>query len=755
MTGTRTAIELTDQMTAPLMNIVNSLNLTISAFQNMQGASAGSLSNDLETLRHQLNQAVALQNELSSDMERMDVSAVNASYEKLNSVIDSTDVHIRENISAQNEFNNSVRQGSSMLNGQQKGKIGAAHAVFASLREIGKVLDLSDSMTQTTARLNLMNDGMQTTQELQDMIFSSAQRSRSEYGATSDMVANLGQSVGEVFSSNQETIQFAENLNKQFVIAEANQQEMSSASLQLTHALRSGVLRGEELNAVFEASPNIIQTIADYLGVPIEKIHEMASDGEITADIVKNAILSATDEINEQFEQIRVTFERISTSIQNDAMMALQPLLSLLNELANSAAFDQLLSAVTSVASSLADAIEGFLNTIDFDSLVQGITGALVVVSGIIIEIFNMAARAAGFISENWSIISPLIYGVVAALGVYALSVGIVKGIELACAIASGVMSVAKGIQAAAIWIATSATWAAVTAQLGLNAAMRACPIVWIIIAIIAIIAIFYAVVAAVNKFAETSISATGNICGAFMLAVAVIGNVLVTLINFVIDIFAVLWNFIAAFANFFENVLNDPVGAIARLFFDLADTVLSLLKSLASAIDTIFGSNLAGSVQGWRDSLNGWVDDTFAQETEIMAKVNSEDMHLERFVYEDAWDAGYKFGEGIDKKISEFDPRASLSDQSPSVNEVPNNVQNISENTGKIKDSIDVSKEDLKFIRDIAGRDSINRFTTAKIDVKMTNNNNVRSNMDLDGISEHLRTRLEREMQVAAEGVH
>ncbi len=124
-------------------------------------------------------------------------------------------------------------------------------------------------------------------------------------------------------------------------------------------------------------------------------------------------------------------------------------------------------------------------------------------------------------------------------------------------------------------------------------------------------------------------------------------------LINFVIDIFVVLWNFIASFANFFANVFADPVGAIARLFFDLVDTVLSLLQSLASAIDTIFGSNLSGAVQGWRDSLGGWVDSTFGSGTEVMAKLNAEDMHLGRFEYGAAWDAGYSFGEGIDNSVS------------------------------------------------------------------------------------------------------
>lgn len=725
---------------------------------------ADAVNNDVETLRHQLNQAISLQNELSSAMERMDVSAANAAYNRLNDVVDSTDVHIRENMNAQNQFNNSVQQGGSMMDGL-KGKIIGALAAYAGFRGTEKVLDISDSLSQTTARLNLMNDGLQTTQELQDMIYLSAERSRSSYAATADVVAKLGQRAGDAFSSTAETIQFAENLNKQFVIAGASQQEMASASLQLTQGLGSGVLRGEELNAVFESAPNVIQTIADYLDVPIGKIREMASDGEITAEIVKNAMLSATDEINEQFEQIPVTFEQISTSIQNDAMMAFQPLLSQLNELANSAAFDKLLSAVTGVVSSLADAIEGFMNTIDFDSLVEGVTGALAIVSSIVIEIFNMVAQVAGFISENWSIISPIIYGVAAALAIYTAALLINKGIQLACAVATGISAAATAIHTAFTSGWTIATFVQTVAQYGLNAALLACPLTWIILAIIAIIAIIYAVVAAVNKFAGTSVSATGIICGAFMVAAAAIGNVLVALVNFVIDIFVVLWNFIAAFANFFANVFTDPVGAIARLFFDLVDTVLELLQSLASAIDTIFGSNLTGAVQGWRDGLGGWVDDTFGKGVEVMAEMNAEDMHLDRFEYGDAWDAGYSFGEGIDETISNFDPASLFDSNVPNADDyanagagagsVPGNVGDISDNTGAIKDAVDISSEDLKYMRDLAEMEVVNRFTTAEIKIKQTNNNNISSNMDLDGVVDHLAMGVNEAMEKAAEGVH
>lgn len=555
-------------------------------------------------------------------------------------------------------------------------------AAYAGFQGISKMVGLSDSMTQTTARLNLMNDGLQTTEELQDKIFASAQRSRTAYLATADIVSKLGQRAGDAFSSNDETIAFAENLNKMFVIAGASQQEIASASLQLTQALGSGVLRGEELNAVFESAPNVIQSIADYLDVPIGKIRQMASDGEITAGIVKNALLGATDEINAQFESMPMTWGQVWTGVMNELIYASQPLLEFINMLAN-----------------------------------------------------------------NWSILEPIVIGAATAVGLYTAALLIGKGVMAASAAITA-------IQTAMTTSWSIATFQATVAQQGLNAALLACPITWILLIIIAVIAAIYAVVAAINKVTGSTLSATGIICGALMVAAAFIGNLFVALINFAIDIFVVLWNFIAAFANFFANVFTDPVGAIARLFFDLVDTVLSLLQSLASAIDTIFGSNLAGSVQGWRDDLGGWVDDTFGKGVEVMAKMNADDMHLGRFEYGAAWDAGYSFGEGIDDKVGDFFGKDAMSDYTQS--DLLSNVGDIANNTGDIADSVAMSEEDLKYLRDIAEMEAVNRFTTAEIKIDMGGiTQNITKDADVDGIIDYMITGVNEAMDKTAAGVH
>ena len=300
----------------------------------------------------------------------------------------------------------------------------------------------------------------------------------------------------------------------------------------------------------------------------------------------------------------------------------------------------------------------------------------------------------------------------------------------------------------------------ATAAQYGFNAALLACPITWIVLGIIAIVA---ALVAMCNWIAETTgvaESGIGIIVGSLAVAAAVIGNIFVALINMVIDIFVVLWNFIAAFVNFFGDVFTDPIGAIARLFFDLVDCILGLLQTLASAIDTIFGSNLAGAVQGWRDDLGGWVDETFGKGNEIMATVNGEQWHVDRFDYGDAWDAGVKLGDGLANSISNFNKDNLLGNlpddySGYDASQIPSNIANTAGNTEKISDSLEITSEDLKYLRDIAETEAINRFTTAEIKIEMTNNNNVSSDMDLDGMVDYLANGVNEAMQKAAEGVH
>lgn len=696
---------------------------------------------ELEQLRGQLDQAVQEQQNLNRAVDNMDVQAANEAYLRLSQTVGNTERYIRDNVDEQGRFNREIEEGVAQADNLMDSIKGLV-AAYATIQTVGNIIELSDTVTQTTARLELIVDDGGSVEELQNKIFASAQASRGSYLATADAVYKLGAQASQAFNSSDEIIAFTELLNKQFTIAGTEVQGIDAAMLQLTQAMASGRLQGDELTSILENATPVIQNIQRYLqeveGIDASNIKELAADGVITADVIRNSMFYAADEINAKFETMPMTFGQVWQSFQNTALMAFQPVLERLNELANSTAFQ---------------------------NMVNGAIEALAMVAGIVLEIFDLIAAVGGFIAENWSIIEPIIMGIVTALGLYygaMLLYNTITGISTAITAAKAFM---EKVHTASLAMEAGATFAATAAQYGFNAALLACPITWIIILIIALIALFYAAVAAVNKFAGTSVSATGIICGVFMVAAAFIGNLFVTLINFVIDIFVVLWNFIAAFANFFGNVFNDPVGAIARLFFDLVDCILALLESLASAIDTIFGSNLAGAVAGWRDSLGGWVDETFGQGEEIMSKIDASSLHLERFEYGAAWDAGYSFGEGIDESISNFDPSSLFGTTDiPSADDyagaltaggIGSGVDDIAGNTGAMADAMDITGEELKYLRDIAEQEAINRFTTAEISIEQTNHNTIKNGMDLDGIMSGMTDMVNEAIDISTEGVH
>jgi len=662
-----TAIRLNDMMSTPIMSITNAMNMMLSTWESLDGATSKGLdANGIEGIRAELNQATRALDQMGDEQE---------------------------------EFNRKVQQGNTAMDGLTDTIIGAVGA-YVSLQSLGQLVNLSDSFTQTQARLNMINDGAQTTEELFDKITASADRSRASVADTADIVAKLSLNAGDAFKSNDETILFAENLNKLFAIAGTEQASIASASLQLTQALGSGVLRGEEFNAVFEAAPNIMQTVADYMDVPIGKLRALAQDGKISADVVKNALLSATNDINTQFESMPMTWGQVWTGIMNELYYASVPLLEFINLLAN-----------------------------------------------------------------NWSVLEPIVMGVAVAIGLYTAALLIHKGIAMGTALA-------ESVRAASTMMASGATFAATAAQHGFNAALLACPITWIIIAIIAVIALIYAVIAAINKIQGTTISATGVILGVLTAAVSVIWNLFLTLLSLIIQSVLVpltqAWD---NFANFFGNIFNDPIATIIRLFEDLANTVLGILKTIANGIDAIFGSNLAGAVQGWMDGVSGKADElvekygngTYEEKSDLTGKLQGllSDVQT-KFSWQtsDAYNTGYGWGESVEESIGGLFG-GGLSDQfsvdklTEGIGSVPA-FDEIAGNTGDIKDSLDITHEDLKYLRDVAEQEAINRFTTAEISVNMGGiNNTVNSNMDLDGVIDYMVTGINEAMERTAEGVH
>ena len=678
-------------------------NLAFSV-ENPFGLGGNEIEQQLSAIERSLNQAVTQQN-------------------MLNNAVGNTERYIRDNVDEQGRFNQEISAGTQQAN-ELTNTIKRAVAAYVSIQTVGKALNISDELVQTTSRLNMMNDGVQTTAELVNMVYAAAQDARGSFSQMADVVARFGNNAKDAFSSSEEVVAFADLIQKQMTIAGASTQEAANAELQLSQALGSGVLRGDELNSIFEQAPNLIQNIADYLDVPIGKIREMAADGELSADVVKAAIFSAADDINSKFNEMPMTWGQMWQSMQNTALIAFQPVLQRLNDLANSEAFQ---------------------------TFIQGAIEAMATLANILLNVFEVAASVGAFIGDNWSVISPIIYGVIAALAVYAAYLGIVKGIEIASAAATAIHSVAMSAKIGVMAALTGQTMAATAAQMGYNGALYACPVVWIIVLIIALIAVIMAVCNAIAKMTGIANSGFGVITGGVNVVIQFFKNLGLTVANIALGI----GNAIAALASNMMTAFHNAICNVQSWFYNLLSTALSVIEGICAAL------NKLPFVEFDYSGISSAADDYAAKASE--AAGNKEDYQSisdafnEGFTtfdaFQDGWasdafNAGAAWGDGIADKVSNF----SLSDvfgqtDIPNVGDytsgfndaiansgVGDSIGNIDDNTGKIKDSLEVSEDELKYLRDIAEQESINRFTTAEVTINQTNNNNVSSDTDLDG---------------------
>lgn len=732
---------------------MNTMQQRLSAIQqriqqienNPVNVGADNANAELEQLRMQLNQAIQEQNSLNQAIQNMDVSAANDAYLRLSQTVGNTERYIRDNVDEQGRFNQEISAGTQQAN-ELTNTIKNAVLAFVSIQSIGKALNISDELVQTTSRLNMMNDGLQSIQELVNMVYAAAQDARGSFSEMADVVARFGNNAGDAFGSSEEVVAFADLIQKQMTIAGASTQEASNAMLQLSQALGSGVLRGDELNSIFEQAPNLIQSIADYLDVPIGKIREMAADGELSADVVKAAIFASADEINAKFEEMPMTWGQIWQSMKNTAMIAFQPVLQRLNDIANSEVFQ---------------------------TFVNGAIEAMATLANVVLNIFELIGTVGGFIADNWSIISPIIYGVIGALAVYAAYLGIVKGIELASAAASAVMAVGKGLYAAATMIATGATWAQTTAQLGLNGAMYACPIVWIIMLIIALIAIIFAVCSAIAKLTGVANSGFGVITGGINVVIQFFKNLGLTVANIALGI----GNAIAALGSNIMTAFHNAICSVQAWWYDLLSTCLSVIESICAAL------NKLPFVEFDYSGISNAADDYAAKAAEAAGNKEDYTSISDAFndgfstfdTFQDGWaadafDAGASWGDGVADAVSNF----SLSDvfggtDIPNVDDytsgfndaiansgVGDNLGSIADDTGAIKDNMDITQEDLKYLRDIAEQEAINRFTTAEINVDMSGmQNTVNSGDDIDGFMTKLTDSVNEAVDNMTEGVH
>ena len=682
---------------------------------------------ELEQLRSQLNMAVQEQNELNQAMQDMDISATNTAYIRLSQIVSNTERYIRDNADEQGRFNEQIQAGTNQADSLMR-TIKGAVAAYVSIQSVGKVLDLSDELVQTTSRLNMMNDGAQTTEELFNMVYASAQDARGSLSGMASVVARFGNNVKDAFGSSAEVVAFSNLVQKQMTIAGASTQEASAAMLQLSQALGSGVLRGDELNSIFEQAPNLIQNIADYLGVGIGEIRELASEGELTADIVKNAIFSAGDDINAKFESMPMTWGQVWQSMKNTALINFQPVLNKLNELANSDSFQKFVNVVTNLMAKIAVAV---------------------------LNVFDLMASAGSFVVDNWSVIEPIVLGIVTALALYATYLGITKTMELASAAAKTIVVMAEYAHAAATKRTVSGLTAETAAQLGLNTALLSCPLFWIVslmLILVVLIAVF------TNKLAKTagiSTSTFGIICGMINVVIQWFKNLGLWVANVALGIGMALnacgHNIKTAFTN---SILN-----VESLFYDFVSVALTCTEKIAKQLSKL------PFVKFDYEGIGNAADEYAEKAAELQGQKGDYKNIISEFKYgmdtfstfddgwiSDAFDSGEEWGNKIAEKVSNLKLSLNDTDFDYDLNEYMDDTTGYLDD---ISDSLEITEEELKYLRDIAEQETVNRFTTAEITLNQTNNNTVNSSMDLDGVVSGITDAVNEAVEIITEGVH
>lgn len=548
---------------------------------------------------------------------------------------------------------------------------------------IKKSIDIADTYINTRSRLDNMNDGLQTTAELQDKVFIAAERSRGSYMEMQKSVAKLGQMAGDSFGSSQEIVDFSELLQKSFKVGGASISEQASGMLQLTQAMASGRLQGDEYRSISENAPMITKALSDYMGVTKGELKELSSEGQITSDIIRAAMFSAADDINKKFETMPKTWGDITTHIKNQALKALEPVIEKFSE---------------------------FINSPMFSAFITFIVGGLNVIAGALIGLMDIIMWLGGVIQEWWFIIEPML---------------------LAAAIVLIPLIIVQLYQMAA------AAWVAITP--------------WLIahIPILIVIAVIGLLIYVLMQFGVTTEQIVGGVVGSFMMLFAIIYNG-----------FAWCYNILATFAEFLANIFIDPIYAVKKLFYDLAKYINEIFLAVAQELQ-----NMLGAIGLTVDLTSMFVSNIKNLDGKIDGLKSAKDVvKLDRMEYKDHWDAfdkGNKWGADAVGKLK------GMNLSTPTVPTGPGSMGDLSKymdggalpvkngkggSTGSLNVSID--KEDIKYLKDIADRDYMLKYTQATLapnvqisfgDVKETADAN-----KLVGIIEKI---LREEIAVVAEG--
>lgn len=751
---------------------------------------------ELEQLRGQLHQAVSEQEALNHAVDRFDIQGANAAYLRLSNIIDGTERHIRDNVDEQGRFNRAIQQGTESASSLKK-MIAGAVGGFLALAGVTSVFGFMQSslnafdaqLSAETQLVSVLTNTLDTGYETQFEIQATADTTAAvdEINAITDHVSPVTVSVEAQTQA----------LHKAFDEITAKAAEIQSRGIYGDEAM---IAAGAEFSTYFSdvnATLKMMDTLSNYAagmsgGGAIDQ-KAMVDYATNLGKIMTGSYDAMTKKGFEFTDAQKAIIEGEASREQIIATLG-EEYADMSKDMQAAAAISQVIDASwAGLYESMSNTPEGkiiqlnnawgdmqevvgkrlypyvilFVDAIAnnwglIESVIGGITTALQVMLGLISWGVNAAISFAKAVADNWGFLAPIVYGLAAAMLVYVAAVSAYNTIQAITTAVTMAGAFADEVRAAASMMATGATIAETAAQHGLNAALLACPITWIVLLVIGLVAALYAAVAAVNRFAGTSISATGIICAAFMVMYATIRN----------GVIVPLWNGFAMLANFIGNVFNSPIAAVEVAFYDMCLTVIGYIQNLASAIET-----LLNKIPGVTVDITSGLDNFYNGLAQAQQAVKDESGWVEyvgKMDYTDLGDAaaqGYEFGEGVADAVENFDPNSlfgvseipSAADYAAAMagdaglgDDLGGDVGDVAGNTGNIANELSDTEENLKYLRDVAEQEAINRFTTAEIKVDMSGmQNTVNSNMDLDGMVSYLTDTLTEQMSVVAEGVH
>ena len=592
---------------------------------------------------------------------------------------------------------------------------------------IESIQDTATEWAQVQARLKLVAGSQENAIYLNKQIFESAQRARGGYLEMADAVIQVSQSAHDAFPDPRKAVEFMEGIQKVFAIGGASKEAQKNAMLQLTQGLASGQLQGDEFRSIAENAPMIENIIAKSMGVSRGELKKLASEGKITAEVIKNAIMNNLPEIEKQFESLPKTWGDHMQSIKNKAIRAFEPVFQRISDLANSEGVRELVDNVTGA--------------------IQTVAPVFYWLVGVIGEMINTAVWAfntlSNFVRQHSSIMYTAMIILGGVMAFYAIQAGIAAGRTI---LAAGAMA----IKAVADWAETAALLAMIVAQEGLNAALYACPLTWVIGLIVAVIVVIYLAVETINYFCDANISVLGIVVGAFWAFGSAIFNV-----------FALGWNIIAAFVNFLANVFKDPLHAVANLFIDIWNGIWQFVKArindIIDAINKIPGVNI-DKVGGSTGVLERF--EIAGGETTVMGKMDYSSVT-------GAFGEGYNIGANLSlgdlmpnmpniKTPQEFDAsKITPGADHDAADKTKKNTGKTAKNTGKIAKSIDMTNEEIKALRESAIDKSLKKWQDANvIHIQMNNDVEINNGTDLDGFTSQISKGLKDAFAIQREGI-